>query len=281
MRATGRPRRALLVTAALVAVTFAAGCGQGSGSSPTTSGAEPSPTSSPEPTLDLSEVVFPADAKVPALSEVPAPSSADPTTGGVPVSAAGVGVAGQGDVVVDVYFDFMCPYCGLFDQVNAADLDALVAEGGVTVVFHPVAILDRASDTAYSTRAMNAFAVVADQAPDRVPDFVTALLAAGTQPAEGGHGLTDEQIAEAAQSVGVSTAVTDEFTATVRGVLGTGSSITTLRTFVPWTVAVTALLPAHPDGTRGTPSVLVDGQWFGGDWTQPGVLRAAVEAARA
>lgn len=275
MRA-GRPR-AFLAAAALAAVALTVGCGS-DGTGPldlrTTS-----PSASPEPTADTNDLILPSDVGTPDLSAVLTPSSAD-ATGGIPVSDDGVGVAGEGDVVVDMYFDFMCPYCGTLDQVNAADLDALVAEGGVTVVYHPVSILDRLSEgTAYSTRAVNAVAVVADLAPEFVPAFVTALLAEGTQPEEGTAGLSDAEIAEIAQQVGVSRAVTDEFTSTA------DFQGTTLRAFVPWTAAATAVLPANPTtGTAGTPTVLINGEWFGGtadqDWRQPGVLRTAVEAAK-
>ncbi len=267
---TPRRHQAFAAAAALATLTLMAGCSGGSGpldSRPTTSAS-----------ADAS-LVFPPDADIPELSSVVAPSSAD-ATGGIQVSDEGVGVAGEGDVVVDVYFDFMCPYCGTLDQVNAADLEALVAEGGVTVVYHPVSILDRFSEgAAYSTRAVNATAVVADQAPELVPAFITALLADGTQPAENTTGLSDSQIAQVAQEVGVSRTVTDAFTET------SDFEGTELRTFVPWTVAVTTMLPVNEDtGSTGTPSVLIDGQWFGGtadqDWRQPGVLKAAVEAAK-
>lgn len=268
MRAA-RPRRAVLVAAVLAAVALVAGCDQGA--SPLDSRA----TASPEPTLDTSALVLPSGV-VPTLSDVQAPSSADPT-GGIPVSDEGVGVAGEGDVVVDVYFDFMCPYCGLLDQINGPDLDALVAEGGVTVVYHPVTILDRYSQgTAYSTRAVNAVAVVADREPEHVPAFIAALLADGTQPEENTEALTDAQIAQTAQDVGVSEAVTDTFTATAE------FQGTQLRTFVPWAAAVTALLPVNPaTGYQSTPTLLVDGEWFAENWMQSGTLRAAVEAAKA
>ena len=69
----------------------------------------------------------------PAIADVQAPSTAD-DAGGIPVSNDGVGSAGDGDSVVTIYFDFMCPICAQFEATNAADLDALAAEDGVTVV---------------------------------------------------------------------------------------------------------------------------------------------------
>ncbi len=273
----GTRRRALSVAAVLAAVTLMAGCGQGDGPGPLDSRTTPA-SASPETTVEASDLVVPSDVGIPELSAVLAPSSAD-ASGGIPVSDDGVGVAGDGDVVVDVYFDFMCSYCGLLDQINGADLDELVAGGGVTVVYHPVSILDRLSEgAAYSTRAANAVAVVADLEPQHVPAFITALLSEDVQPPGSTTGLSDLEIAQIAQVVGVSPDVTDEFTTTADY---EGSQ---LRSFVPWTVAATATLPVPPGGaSAGTPSVLIDDEWFGSEeqnWMHPGVLRAAVEAAK-
>ena len=99
-------------------------------------------------------IAYPSGSPTAAANHPPA--SADATLRGVPVSAAGVGRRASGGVVVDLYFDFMCTGCGRFDRTNAADLATLAAEPGVTLVYHPVSILDRYSQsTAYSTRAAN------------------------------------------------------------------------------------------------------------------------------
>ena len=122
----------------------------------------------------------------PTLDDVTAPAPAN-DSGGIPVSGSGgddVGVAGEGDVDLTIYFDYMCPYCGQFDATNAGDLDAMLEEGGVTITYHPVAILDHMSaGSSYSTRAVNATAIVADKSPEHFTDFVTAMYK--EQPDEG------------------------------------------------------------------------------------------------
>jgi len=208
-----------------------------------------------------------------SVTEAPVPSTAD-DTGGIPVSAAGVGTVGDGDVVVDVYFDVICPFCGLLDQINGPDLAELIAGGGVTVVYHPVAILDSYSEgTAYSTRAANALAVVADKDPEHFPAFASALLSEGIQPEEGTPGLSDQQIAEVAQGVGVKKAVTDQFTGRIR------LDRKVQRTFEPWVRQATGMVPSR-DGRVGTPTVVINGERFTESFLDAGVLRNAVEAAK-
>ena len=109
-------------------------------------------------------------------------------------------------VRLDVYFDFICPYCALFENSQAATLDELRSQGIVDVYYHPLAYLDDASSgTKYSTRAASAAALVAEQAPESFVAFVQQLMA--NQPAEGSEGLTDEQIQLLAAAAGVPTSV--------------------------------------------------------------------------
>jgi len=224
----------------------------------------------------------------PKLADVQAPSTAN-ESGGIPVSADGVGEQGADDVVVTIYFDFMCPYCGMFDTANASDLEDLVAGGGVTVDYRPISFLDGTSKgTSYSTRAANALAVVADKSPEHVQAFIKALFE--NQPSEGTAGLTDAEIADLAVEVGVPQEVADTFDATVEGTFQVGEDAEektgTWRTFAPWVSAATQQM-AVDRGKVGTPTVLIDGQeWPGegedkGGLYQQGPLRAAVEAALA
>lgn len=223
----------------------------------------------------------------PGLDAVTTPQAAD-DEGGIPVSSGGVGVAGDDDTVLSIYFDFMCPFCGQFDQINSADLEELAAEDGVTVVYQPLSFLDRTSQgTNYSTRAANALAVVADQSPEHVQAFITAMYAEGTQPEEGTEGLTDEEIAAVATGVGVPQEVADAFTDTASGTFeiedengDTTKHEGTWRSFAPWVYAAyTAAGEKIPELT--TPTILIDGVKWEGNWQTPGTLRAAVEEAAA
>ncbi|GAA0958088.1 hypothetical protein GCM10009558_076520 [Virgisporangium aurantiacum] len=178
-------------------------------------------------------------------------------------TAAGAIVTGQANapVTVAVYLDYLCPYCGRFEKANAAELDRLIAAGTVRLELHPLSFLDRLSaGTRYSTRSANAVATVADAAPDRVLAVNRALY--DRQPAEGGPGLTDDEIAAVAAGVGVPSPVTDRFR---------------LRTFEPWVVAATSA--AVDDGVSGTPTVRINGKAFTGDLYTAGALTRAVEAA--
>ncbi|GAA3795001.1 DsbA family protein [Cellulomonas soli] len=216
----------------------------------------------------------------PALTDVPAPAAGD-DSGGIPVSSDGVGSVGDGDVVVQVYMDFMCPYCGQFDVANSADLDAFVESGDVTVVYHVLSFLDGNSQgTFYSTRAANASTIVADQAPEQYTAFIAALYA--NQPAENTEGLTDVEIGQLALDAGVPQSVVDTFTDTVDGTFTTQDDDTeqqgTWRTYAPWAAAVTG--QALTDlGKISTPTILIDGEKFTGDFTSAGPLSDAITAA--
>lgn len=204
--------------------------------------------------------------KVPALDAdgavVPAGSDA---TGGIAVGATGiVGVDVPSDVPrVDIYEDFMCPVCGQFEEMNAADLDELREAADISVYYHPVSILDRYSNgTEFSTRAANAVATVADRAPESFHAYAEALYA--NQPAENTDGLTDDQLADFAVSVGVSQDVADQI---VDG------------DFRKWAVAATD--QASQDGMQGTPTVMVDGEILDQNdvsYFTPGVLRSYLES---
>jgi hypothetical protein len=199
------------------------------------------------------------------------------------VSKAGVGKAGSGDVVVSIYFDLQCPFCEHFDTANHGELDKMAAMDGVTIAYHPLSFLDRASQgTHYSTRAANAVAIVADKAPEKFTAFVTALYA--QQPAENTKGLTDDKIASIAQGVGVPSSVTDTFTHTVGGTFKTtdGKSHNgTWRVMAPWVAASTnqASTDLASVGGLSTPTVLIDGKKFDGDLYSAGPLTQAVQAA--
>lgn len=164
-------------------------------------------------------------------------------------------------VVVDVYEDYLCPACRTFEQSAGATLDQLVADGEVLVRYRPVAILDRLSADGYSTRAANAAAVVADAAgADAFSAFSELLF--DRQPAEGGPGLSDDELVALAAQVG----------ATGPDVEG---GIRDLR-FGSWVADATDR--ASRDGLPGTPWILVDGNPI--ETPSAEALAAAVRAAR-
>lgn len=183
----------------------------------------------------------------------------------VPALAAEDGTAfvvGADDapVTVDVYEDFLCPACRQFEESAGATLTSLVDDGTVQLRYRPMAFLDQASTDDYSTRALNAAAVVGEAAGiDAFVDFHHALFA--EQPAEGGPGLSDERLIELAAEAG---ADGDQV----------ADGITDLQ-FEDWTREVTDA--ASRAGVTGTPTVLVDGEVL--ETPTGEALSAAVAAA--
>ncbi|GGL00828.1 hypothetical protein Ppa06_69230 [Planomonospora parontospora subsp. parontospora] len=182
-----------------------------------------------------------------------------------PAIATAAGALAVGDaaapVKLEVYLDYMCPFCGRFEQANSTELDRLVADGAVRLELYPLAFLDRmSSGSRYSTRTANATATVADRAPGALLAFNTALFA--HQPAEGSSGLSDDEIAALARNAGVPQDVADAFTD---------------RLFQPWVETSTAAV--FKTGIEGTPTVKINGEVFTGDLYTAGPLTAAVTAA--
>ena len=179
-------------------------------------------------------------------------------------TTGGAIVVGQpaAPVRLEVYLDFMCPYCGRFERANGAELQRLVANGTIRMEIHPLAFLDRSSNgSQYSTRAANALVTVADRAPDKVLAFTQALYA--NQPDENTPGLTDDEIGKRALDAGVPQAVVDTF-----GKL----------TFQPWVAKFTDA--AFKGGITGTPTVKINGTVFPGDVYTVGPLTQAIMNAK-
>ena len=191
----------------------------------------------------------------------PAPQGSD-VNGGIPVGETGAaGTTTDGAVTVDLYLDFMCPYCGQLEQTNGGDLQTLITDGTATIVYHPVANLDQLSQgTNFSTRSANALATVANDAPESIMEFLAAMFA--NQPGENTEGLTDDEISQIAVTAGVPQEVADTFAA---------------GTYNEWVDLATQ--QAQRDGATGTPTVMFDGEIVKVDWSTPGVLLAAVQAA--
>lgn len=165
-------------------------------------------------------------------------------------------VSDDADVLdIQIYVDYLCPFCNVFEQTNQEYINSLVDSGAATLEVFPVAILDRLSlGTKYSTRAANAAACVADSAPDSFMDFSASLFA--NQPAEQSSGLDDAKLIELAGAAG---ATSDAIADCVNG-----------KTFQSFVTAMTTAAVNNPDlanpsnGGFGTPTIIVNGQRYGG-----------------
>jgi protein-disulfide isomerase len=172
----------------------------------------------------------------------------------------------EAPVEVTVYEDFLCPFCAQFEARSRGLLKAYAAAGDVSVRYHIVSILDHASDDDYSTRAANALAAVLDTAGPEVAVVFHDLLY-DNQPAEGGPGLSDEQLVDLAVEAGA-----DELKVT--------AAVESLE-FRQWVVNSTDAASAA--AVNSTPTVSVDGKKVESDSIDGLVreTRAAVDTALA
>ncbi|GAA3866582.1 hypothetical protein GCM10022381_07740 [Leifsonia kafniensis] len=160
---------------------------------------------------------------------------------------------GNGEKIVDMYFDPMCPICGVFDETNGEFLTGQVDDGAITLRLHPMNFLNRLSQgTDYSSRAGSALTCVAAQDESRTLAYFTALFA--EQPKENTEGLTNDQLNEIAVSVGAMS---------VADCVANGD-------YTSWIQSVNDAALAGPipgsdlKAIEGTPTVLVNGAVFPG-----------------
>ncbi len=161
--------------------------------------------------------------------------------------------------VVEVFADFLCPSCGLFEQISGSFLSEQATAGNIQLRFMPFSFLHDESTNDYSRRAMNlGICAVDEQGPEAFWKVHDALFA--NQPAEGGPGPEDAALIKMAEDVGVS---------------GLGNCVRTEK-FVPWIDQTKAKFDADED-IPGTPAVHINGK--ASQARQPQDLAAAIAAA--
>lgn len=165
-------------------------------------------------------------------------------------------VSGTGPVKLTLYEDLQCPACKAFEASTGSTISELEASGAITIERRPLAFLDRASTTDYSTRALNALGCVVNVAPTKATGFISALFE--DQPKEGSAGLTDATLASMATAAGA-----PDVTPCITGL-----------TYKGWTERQTTA--AFDAKVESTPTVLVNGKVL--DDRSPDGLRAAVQA---
>lgn len=187
-------------------------------------------------------------------SGTPTPPAAYPVT----VDGAVV-VAGQptAPVTLDVYEDYLCPYCERLENRSGGDIATALNEGKVKVNYHALNILDdRSTPPGYSTLAANAALCAV---PAGIwPAYHERLFA--QQPAEGGPGLTAAQLTQMGAELGAGP--------------GFGACVEA-NAQAPAITAATEAAVANPglqtDGQFGTPTVAVGGRKIdvsGSDWLE-------------
>lgn len=175
--------------------------------------------------------------------------SSDPQPGQTPSAAnidaeTGAILVGDGEGRLDTYIDFMCPVCNQFEQVYGEEIAGLVDDGTITLGLHPISILDnRSQGTEFSTRSANAMYCVASTDADAVLPFMNAMFA--NQPSEGTPGLSDDEILQVAESVGVT---------------GIDSCVNDGQ-YADYVTAITRETPTQPGAQGiGTPTIAVNGE---------------------
>lgn len=158
--------------------------------------------------------------------------------------------------VVQVAVDFLCPACKSFEADNGQILKDMAANGEIILEQKPVAILDGASSTNYSSRAGNAFACVLNEYPEKAQEYFDTLFE--IQPPEGGAGITNAQLASAASDIGAE---------------GLEDCISN-NTYRGWIAQQTD--QAIEKGLNSTPSISINGQL----WDRSGDFYQKIEEAR-
>ncbi len=107
-------------------------------------------------------------------------------------------------VKVEIFEDFLCPFCEQFESASREQLREDAAAGKAYVVYRPISFLND-----YSVRAQNALAVVLDESgPDVALKYHDLLFE--NQPSETGQMPSDDWLIEQAVAAGAKAAdVTD------------------------------------------------------------------------
>lgn len=202
------------------------------------------------------------------LADTAAPANTT-DTGGISFGAERVAGADNGPdaAKLNVYFDFSCSYCGIFDVTNAPAINEMLEAGDVTLVLQPVAILN----SPFSAEVAGATAYLADQAPEHVLDFVNAVFR--TNPSGENGPPSNEQLQSLAESLGVDSSVASE--------MFNGDWDKWISAATDDAVADESL--QNDDGGFGTPTIMLNDEKLGAeyDWTVEGQLQQAVADANA
>jgi protein-disulfide isomerase len=163
-----------------------------------------------------------------------------PVPASVTARTDGLVAGGSGPVTVEVYVDYECPGCKSFQSNAFATLTSMVATNQITLVYHPVAMLDELTKTQYSTRAADSAACAADRGA--FLPYTQALFA--NQPTAHSAGISDDDLIQLAGRTGI---IDPKFAQCVRA-----------QKYRGWIAHETRLASAHP--IAGAPNVLVNGK---------------------
>jgi protein-disulfide isomerase len=159
-----------------------------------------------------------------------------------------------------IYEDFQCPICQEFEKETKDKLRAAVEAGKIKIDYRMVSFLDKASTNEYSSRALNAAAVVLDTSGvDVFLKFHDLLYE--NQPKEGGPGPSNADLVKTAVQAGA-----DEDA--VKSGIEDGE-------FDQWVINTGDQMSKN--GVNGTPTLFVNGKSAGD--TLGDAVNAALQAA--
>jgi protein-disulfide isomerase len=163
---------------------------------------------------------------------------------------------------VDVFEDFQCPICKLFEDPIGGYLTSLITEKKAQVTYHPLSFLGNGSKDDESIAASNAAYCAVDEG--KFLDFHKALYDVQSQVENSGFLNSDNLI-----TIGKKIGITSQ----------TFSDCVTNRSKLVNVVAATASMERY--GVKGTPTALINGKLW--ERQSPGFdlneFKAAVEAA--
>lgn len=117
-------------------------------------------------------------------------------TASMPSGGDAVPTATTSPARIVTYIDFSCEYCKAFEGANGDQIEKMVADGKASLEVVPVAILGD-----YSVRAASAASCLAAEQPESFFPMLKVMY--DQQPAEGGPGLTNEEILDLWKSAGI------------------------------------------------------------------------------
>ena len=163
---------------------------------------------------------------------------------------------------VDVFEDFQCPICKLFEAPIGGYLTSLITEKKAQVTYHPLSFLGNGSKDDESIAASNAAYCAVDEG--KFLDFHKALYDVQSEVENSGF-LNSENLITIGKKIGITSQ--------------TFSDCVTNRSKLVNVVAATASMERY--GVKGTPTALINGKLW--ERQSPGFdlneFKAAVEAA--
>ena len=182
------------------------------------------------------------DATAAAVEEQPAtvlnPAAPSPVAGGPDGTEELAGlVLGTEGSLVEVFEDYVCPFCARFELSSGAQLRQAALDGELRLVVHPIAFL-----TEDSPRAANASACVYQHEDTDTWAAFHEGVYQRQDPSEAAGQYTNEVLLGLADEVGASSA---------------SASCIEGGDYLGWVAAITE--QAFQRGVRGTPTVAVDG----------------------